>query len=165
MDREEPLILRLNRLRTLPWLAISLGLTVVGIGRAASGGHTISGLFVAGFFGIGSLALLLTVLRGPRLVLGQDGFTVETLLRSRSKTYKWSDVDQFIVARVATRTWVPGPKAVFFDFSPAYREEGAVRAIARQLAGHEAMLPLHVGPGPEDLAQLMNQWRTGRRSV
>jgi len=59
--------------------------------------------------------------------------------------------------------WIRGPgapKMVFFDYLPGVQSHQRLRSLNRTLTGHEAGLADTYGLKAEELAKLMNDWRS-----
>lgn len=135
----------------LPILLIGFAFTAIGILMIRAGES--HGWFVAAVFGVGVSAALTGLLPGSSyLELRPEGFVVCSMYH-RSRQTPWNEVDEFHVIRVTTR------KMVVFNYrTPGH---GALtRDIARGLTGVEGGLPDNYGLKAEELAALLNEWRT-----
>lgn len=143
------LVLRPKRLSQLGYFAICLAFTIGGALMIADGQW--AGWFVAGFFGLGVVALPLTILPGASyLRLTPQGFTVCSMYRHHH--FKWAEIEPCFPGVVSKR------KMVLFDLAEPGRFPRG-RAVARLLTGAEAGLSDTYGMTAEDLAALMNRWR------
>jgi hypothetical protein len=138
-------------------LALGLLFTAGGLGmiRDEQGA---AGWFCALFFGLCSLVFAVQLWPGGSyLRLSPDGFEVRLLLR-RWPLVRWERVSEFRVAAVpgAGRTVV---------YSPDPPARPGLAAVNRALVGETDGLPDNFGRSPEELAQLLNEWRRnwGRR--
>lgn len=114
--------------------------------------HRQGGWFVAIVFGLGSLVFAVQLLPGSSyLLLEPDGFTVRTLYRLQK--YRWAEVERFGVTRIG------GNKTVAFDFSGQYGKDRVARQVAAGISGYEGTLPDTYGMKPEQLAELLNEWK------
>ncbi len=52
-----------------------------------------------------------------------------------------------------------GNSMVTFEFSDSYKQQEGARAFAKGISGYEAGLPDIYGMNPQDLVNLLNQWR------
>lgn len=147
----EVLVVEGSRWKLLLALAICAMFTAGGSWMIAEGEAL--GWLVAGFFGIGGLAIVaVTLLRGaPRLILDADGFEFTAVFR-RSKI-PWSAVDEFYVMRMS------GAKMIGIAFSSAYTEMRRARAVAEAVSGAEGAIPDSYAKSPEELCALLNEWR------
>lgn len=173
----ERLVLRPSKRK---WLLILLGsaaFVLVGalmiraggsVPRAPFGDARFWGVVCVIFFGLGiplSLAQLLTA--RSSLKLTPVAFTISTLVGG-SRTVPWSDVSSFKAEVVVYRAWPLKPmKMVRFDYGPTHPVNERMRALARSVSGHDAVLPDTYGMSAEDLAVLMDGWRAryGRTSA
>jgi hypothetical protein len=151
MHSHNILILRPSKIKVGLILALCLAFTVGGGWMIH--GHRRGGWFAAIVFGLGSLICALQLLPGSSyLLLEPDGFTVRTLYRSQK--YGWAEVERFGVTRIG------GNKTVAFDFSRRYERWRMGRQVAAGISGYEGMLPDTYGMKAEQLAGLLNAWKT-----
>ena len=119
------------------------------------------GYFNMAFFGLGVLVALIQFIPGSSFVhLGPDGLTVRSMWRSTF--YRWSDIERFGVARLAT---APGERFIGLDFSASYpwRDRAkTVKKINRTLTGFEGALPDNYGWDYVELAAHLNRLREQR---
>ncbi|MCW1930315.1 MAG: GrpB family protein [Candidatus Kerfeldbacteria bacterium] len=107
---------------------------------------------VAGFFGIGILFFMVSMLPSASyLRLSSEGFEVCSLFRAHLT--RWRDVDSFTYGKLHRRA------VVMFNYSKYHKESEVLKKVARSLASTEGMLPDTYGKKAEELAALMNEWR------
>lgn len=153
MYSQNTLILRPSKIRMGLFLALCLAFTVVG-GLMIYGNQR-AGWYVVIVFGLGSLVFAVQLLPGSSyLLLEPDGFTVRALYRSQK--YGWAEVERFGV------THIGGNKTVAFDFSSEYGKGRVARRVAAGISGYEGALPDTYGMKPEQLAELLNEWKARR---
>jgi len=141
--------LRPRRLRFLILLIVSIGFCVEGLKMIQTGDHT--GWLLTVFFGAGVIIFCVTLLPGSSyLELDPAGFTVCSLFRSR--TTRWSEIDEFRVAELGTR------KSVVFNYSK-HRFEKFIQKASYVIADCEGALPDTYGLSADALAAMMNDWR------
>lgn len=104
------------------------------------------------FFGFGAVVAVLQMVTG-RLELSPRGFTLRGL--GRTSTTAWSDVTSFSVV-TPTAAWMKMVEVELADTETLRHTRAAVKAVA----GAGRLLPDMYGMKPEDLAALMNQWRS-----
>ncbi|TMC96471.1 MAG: hypothetical protein E6J05_14190 [Chloroflexi bacterium] len=137
---------------------VATGVWMINVGgpvpRAPIGDARFWGWVSVIFFGLGiPLSFIQLFSSSMYLSLTPERFTMGTLWGTR--TIRWSDVTSFTAEQVAYRS-----KMVKFDYVPANSEHSSMRAVARSLSGHDAGLPDTYGMKAEDLAALMNAWRS-----
>jgi hypothetical protein len=105
------------------------------------------------FGALGSLAASLFILfpRLSSLKLTADGFAINSLF-SNDFT-RWEDVTGFVVGSYNMN------KMVFYNYAPHYTGKKLGRKIASDLSGWEGAIADMYGISPEELADLMNQWK------
>lgn len=141
-------VLRAGRRGWLAIASVSLVLAVAGLYLAGLGERR--GVAVAGFFGLTSLlAALLCVYGHANVRLAEDGFVVGRLWRDAP--YRWTDVSPFRV--IAIR----GNRRVAFDTA---EDRGILANLARRQFGASTILPDSYGMKAEELADLLNAWRS-----
>jgi hypothetical protein len=144
-------------LRPSPWkhlalLAISAGF-VAGALLVEPANSPLKWFTVA-FFGLGVVVALVTLVPGSSyLRLEPDRMSVRTLYRTWH--VPWTDVTEFFVAPVG------GRGMVCWNYTPESTRQKRGRAVSRAIAGVEAGLPDTYGRPAEELANLLNQWRSG----
>jgi hypothetical protein len=127
-------ILRPNKWRLVPHLLLSLAFLAIGIRMIRDGAA--GGWFVAIGFGMTAAALVFLLRsQGSYLQLAPDRFTVRSLVSLRS--YRWQDIERFAVMPFGLS------KLVGFTVAP----------------GHRETIPDTYGMPPQELADLMNEWR------
>jgi hypothetical protein len=143
---------------------VATGIWMINVGgpmsQAPVGDARFWGWATAIFFGLG-IPISLVQLFSSRtyLSLTPEGFTMGTLWGSR--TNRWADVTSFVSEVITYRPWPLRPlKMVRFDYSSPSSTRPKLRAFARAVSGHDAVLPDTYGMRAEDLAELMNRWRS-----
>jgi hypothetical protein len=136
------------------WLLVLGGcLAFVAIGLWVRHDDPPWGWLGVGFFGVGALIAALVLLPGAGgLQLDSDGFEITNLFRSYR--CRWTEVSEFEVVRVPPSL----QKMVASDHARA--EDWAVARVNRSLVGRTGGLPDNYGLSHEDLAAIMNAWRT-----
>ena len=125
---------------------VAAGVWMIGEGNAA-------GWFVAGFFGLCALPAVWSLWpNASYLLLTPEGFTVKTPFRSWS--LRWDDVEEF-GAESTGRTTI-----VTFDFAPGFDGHAVGRRLNNALGFRDAGLGDTYGLSAEELADLMNEWRS-----
>ena len=127
----------------------------------------IVGWFALVFFSLAVLVALFQLLtKRSYLALTRDGFQIFGIRKSR--LIPWSEVGAFTAYMPPTLVfaWLPrrindlGPKMVLFDYRPGVKAFRRMRAMNQTLTGHDAGLPDTYGLRAEELATLMNDWRS-----
>ena len=134
------------------WILVAVGSAVfvtVGVAMFIIDGDWI-GLLCAAFFGSCAAVSVLQLWKA-RLVLTSEGFTMDGGFKSR--TYRWTDIEEFFPAQISTTTQVG------WRFLPHYEESSTLRKLNESVAGVEASIGDTFGLGADDLADLMNEWR------
>ncbi len=132
------------------FLALCVAFTIIGGLMVYN--HRPAGWFVAIVFGLGSIVFVVQLWpNSSYLLLEADGFTVRSLYRSHK--YGWADVDYFAVTRIGVN------KMVAFDFASDYEKGRRARRMAVGISGYEGALPDRYGMRPEQLADLLNEWK------
>jgi hypothetical protein len=152
------LVLRPSKRRAVLYLLLCLALTVMDVFVIVGGGKVI-GWFGVVFFGAGVLIFVVQLIPGASyLHLAPDGFVVCSLFR-KWPVIRWEDVSEFQVASVPPSRM----KMIVFDWAQAPKPQ--LRKINRALVGAGDALPDTYGLEPQELADIMNDWRsafTGR---
>lgn len=86
------------------------------------------------------------------LRLSTEGFTVRSWFVNSFTP--WTDVDRFAAEYVGLN------KIVVFNYSHAHRKNKIAKFLAQHIKGFEAALPHNYGKKAEDLANLLNQWKS-----
>jgi hypothetical protein len=148
----QSLVLRPSKEKLLLLLLLCLALTVAGADVVVTLGGFM-GWFSLSFFGLGSLIFAIQFLPGASyLELRPGGFVVSSLFR-KWPLIPWTAVGGFRVARVP-----PAQKAmVVFDKEGG--RTGLGTKVNRALVGADQGPPDTYGLQPQELADLMNQWR------
>ena len=108
------------------------------------------------FFGAGAVVFAVLLLpRSAYLRIGPEGFTICSLFRARS--LRWADVDTFQVATFHQQ--IGSRKMVVFNFSPHYQGSRRGHKLAVAISGYAGGLPDTYGMRPEELANLLNEYR------
>ncbi len=116
-------------------------------------GHEPKGWLVAGFFGVCLCVLFANALpSASRLRLDTTGFEVRSLFRT--KTYLWTDIESFGVARIG------GTVTVVFT---RRQTDSSPPATRFRLSRADGALPDRYGQSAEELSLLLEAWRTGNR--
>lgn len=173
---QDRLVLRSSTSKAV--LLLFAGLVFVGFGLLLGTGTMgflgwmavparIVGWFAVAFFGLGVLVTVVQLLiKGSYLVLSRDGFQMFGIRKSR--LIPWSEVRVFTPytppnlasAVLPRRINDLGPKMVLFDYRPEVKSFRRMRAVNRTLTGHDAGLADTYGLKAEELATLMNDWRS-----
>jgi len=128
----------------------------------------ITGWFALVFFGLAvAVALFQLLTNRSYLLLQRDGFQMFGIRKSR--LIPWSEVAAFTAVTLQNPVldllpkWIriPGaPKMVLFDYRPGVQWHQRLRSFNRSFTGHEAGLADTYGLKAEELAGLMNDWRS-----
>lgn len=141
-------VLRAGRLGGVVVAVVSLTFAAAGLYLVAQDERR--GLAVAGFFGLTALlAVAMLVYGHANLRLAEDGFAVGRIWRDAA--YRWTDVSPFEIVSIH------GSGRVGFDVPG---DHGILANLARKQFGASAILPDSYGMKAEELADLMNAWRT-----
>jgi len=173
---QDRLVLRSSRgkgvfLLSVGLLFVALGF-LLGIGTIGFPGWLgvlarIIGWFALVFFGlVVPVALFQLLTNRSYLLLRPDGFQMYGIRKSR--LIPWSEVGTFTAYSPPTLmfAWLPkrinslGPKMVLFDYRPDVELFRRMRAVNRTLTGHDAGLADTYGLKADELATLMNDWRS-----
>ena len=142
-----------SKRKVLLLLAICLSFTAAGVAMILEG-EGLSGWFVTAFFGLGLAVSLANLWPGASyLKLTRKGMECRSLFR-RWPFIPWETVGEFGVSSVSndeSRSMV-----VFNRFVPA---PPRLAAFNRGLVGKRDALPDTYGMSPEELADLLNEWR------
>jgi hypothetical protein len=148
----EPQVLRPSKHRMLTWVGVCLAFVAAGAFLMTTGEFA-WGVAAVGFFGLGAIVLAMTLLPGASfLKLEREGFEIRSLFRSGS--YRWSDVQEFRPVAIPPS----GLTLVGFNFSRDARPAAAW--LSGSVAGVEGCLPDTYGLSAEELASVMEAWRT-----
>lgn len=111
------------------------------------------GWLAAVFFGICTLAFLITLIPGSSyLKLNTENFEVCSLFRKHE--VRWDSVSEFGVFRLE-----PGGTFVGYNFRPGAEHPSGIRRFNQGLSGYEAGLPDTYGMKPDELAEVLNAER------
>jgi len=144
------------RLRPSPGKQLMLMLLCAAF--VAVGGFLVSrgdafGWVCIALFGAGMLVFLVTLLPGSSyLELRRDGFEMCSLYRKWF--VRWSDVQLFFPQRIAST------RMVCWNYLPGHAGQVRGRRFSASLTGVEAGLPDTYGRSADELAELMNAWRS-----
>jgi len=126
------------------------------------------GIGIIGFAGwLGVVARIVGWVALGFFSLRPDGFQMFGI--RNSKLIPWSQVRTFTAMAIPNPVldvlpkWARGPgapKMVFFDYLPGVQAHERLRSLNRTLTGHEAGLADTYGLKAEELATLMNDWRS-----
>ena len=89
------------------------------------------------------------------LKLNADGFVVKNLFREES--YKWSDIESFVLITKRYLGVIPIYRYVGFRFSESYRKRGIIRKASLALVGFDRNLAENYGLKAKVLAQLLEK--------
>lgn len=147
-------VLRSSPVRTVVLLAVSILVLVIGVAVVATGEQggwlaVIGGTVLTGF-------LVLLLVRPNRLELDQGFSTVSSL--GRAKRVEWRECGAFRVQRPDIDGSFRAPLQVVYDTEESNRHNLAV--VSQFVAGGSAALPDTYGMSAEDLADLLNRYRT-----
>ena len=132
-------------------LAFNLAFVVTGLILYLQGQQY--GVYVAVAFGLLALPLTMVALPGAaKLRIAQEGFTATVLYRGHLA--RWTDVSEFQIAQMA-RT---GQYVLVYD--DASLAEGSHLLSGSRYAGRNSALPSTYGLSAEELARVLNHWRT-----
>jgi hypothetical protein len=150
---DNEIVLRPSKKRAALNLFVCLGFVIVGAILARHEARIIGWLSVL-FFGLCTAVFVLQFLpNASYLRIRRDGFRFCSLFR-QSPLILWRDVSDFRVARVPPT----GHRIVVFDWQAAPNRN--VRRINRHLVDASDGLPDSYGLRPEELADLLNAWRS-----
>jgi energy-coupling factor transporter transmembrane protein EcfT len=174
---QERLVLRSSRRKAVFLLASALlfvalgflmGIGVIGFPGWLGVFARIVGWFALVFFGLAvPVALFQLLTNRSYLLLQRDGFQMYGIRKSR--LIPWSDVEAFTAVTLqnpvlyALPTWIRSrgaPKMVLFDYRPGVQWHQGLRSFNRTFTGHDAGLAGTYGLKAEELAGLMNNWRS-----
>ena len=146
-----PITLRASRRKWLLVLSISLAFVAIGVWVAPE--NPVMAWSCVAFFGL--CALVAGVNLHPNssyLVLDTNGFTFSSLFRKHS--VRWSEVQEFFPIRVSAT------RMVGWNFTPQYAAAPGLRKVSTALSGAEAALPDTYGKSVEELAELLECFRS-----
>ena len=108
------------------------------------------------FFGLGILVSIVMMLPGASYIrLYAEGCEVCSLFKKRR--VRWGDIGPLSVSTISKN------KMVVFDYSPNYTDHVSSRQLAKNMTGFEGALHDTFGMSAEELAGVMNEWRTTAR--
>jgi len=152
-ERGADILLRPDRRRIVLFFLACLGFVAIGITPIAWHGPSAIVWLCILFFGICGAAFLAQLFPGASyLHIRGNGFEYCSLFR-KSPLILWQDVSDFRVVRIPPS----GKRMVVFDWdaAPGY----GARRFNRSLIGATDGLPDSYGLRPEELAELLNDWR------
>jgi hypothetical protein len=119
-----------------------------------AGGLTFFGLICAACACFFAASLLPN---GSWLKLNQTGFTFKMWFRVT--TYRWSDIESFVL--ITRRYWgvIPISRSAGFRFSASYRKPNVARKFVRALVGWDGQLPDNYGLKAKVLVELLSTYR------
>lgn len=127
---------------------------LLGLHLDAAAAVAITGWVTCVFFGLGLVFCFVNLLPGAaELTLNSDGFTMSSLFRQKS--YNWTNVDGFAVAKVQYGFGV----TKFVGYDDLLAAESRVARANVALAGRNSGLSDTYGMSVERLADLMSAWR------
>lgn len=154
-SRFERRVLRSSRVRTMLLLVVSIFVLAIGVGVVATGEQGGWWMIAGGAALTGFLCLLLV--RPNRLELDDQGFTTVTPFGRRSRV-EWHDCGEFRVSRPDVDGSFRAPLRVVYDTEDSNRHGLAL--VSELVAGGSAALPDTYGMSAENLADLLNRYRT-----
>ncbi|MDE3201575.1 MAG: hypothetical protein KGN79_11720 [Acidobacteriota bacterium] len=151
---ENEIVLHPRKRKVALYSLLCLAFTMAGAWQIARREDLIVGWLGVLFFGLCFAVFVLQLLPGAAyLRLNSDGFRFCSLFR-RSSLILWQDVSDFRVVPIPPS----GHRMVVFDRQGAPSRK--VRRINRHLVGASDGLPDSYGLKPEELAALLNEWRS-----
>ncbi len=147
--------MRSSRVRTMLLLAVSIFVLVIGGAAVATGEQGGWWAIMGGAVLTGFLCLLLV--RPNRLELDDRGFTTVTPLGRRSRV-EWIECAAFRVYRPDVDGSFRAPLRVVYDTKDSQGHNLAL--VSQFVAGGSAALPDTYGMPADDLADLLNRYRT-----
>lgn len=148
---EKSLKLKPSLLKRLGLLAICSLFVTIGIFLVEDNSFLAWSTII--FFGLGVLVFSIHLLpNSSYLILSHEGFEVRNLYRSYFT--KWSEVKRFTVG-TSGKT-----KMVQFNYSSGHKKQSKGKLISRLLSGSEGGLPDTYGMKADQLARLMNEWKS-----
>lgn len=150
-----PTLLRPRRGKWLLLALASLAFVLAGVSLGADSLWDRAGI---AFFGLCFLVSLVTMLPGGAyLRLTSEGFTMCSLFRTH--TFRWADVEGFVVGRVLLS------RKVMVKFAGSFPRSRALRWLNVRLFGFEGALPDSYGLRPEELADLLNAYKASAQAA
>jgi hypothetical protein len=148
------IVLHPDKRRAALYLSASLAFVIIGITQVAGHKASVVGWSCVLFFGICAAVFLAQFFPGASyLRLRSEGFMFCSLFR-KSPLILWRDVSDFRVVRLPPS----GKPLVVFDWHAAPNR--GVRQLNRRLVDATDGLPDSYGLRPDQLAELMNAWRS-----
>jgi len=147
------LVLRSSKRRLALYLLVCVAFVTFSVLQVTRHQAHVIDWVCAVFFAVGATVFTVQILPGASyLTISSDGFYFCSFFR-RKPLIRWEEVAGFRVVRVPPS----GHGLVAFERHMA--EEGRVRRINRFLVGATDCLPDSYGLRPEELAELLNEWR------
>jgi hypothetical protein len=132
-------------------LAFNLAFVAAGLIMLAQGQR--HGLYVALAFGLLALPFAMVALPGAaKLVIDRNGFTATALYRGQRT--RWTDVSEFQIAQMAR-----GRQRILV-YDDATLVQGSHLLSGSKYAGRNSALPSTYGLSAEELARILNHWRS-----
>jgi hypothetical protein len=104
------------------------------------------------FFGLALLAsLFMLVTNTSYLRLTKEGFETRSIFKTSFTD--WKDVETFGVGSIERN------KMVVFNYSASHQKNAKIKQLSRDFAGFEGSVSNMYGDSPEEMAQLMNDWK------
>jgi hypothetical protein len=147
--------IRTSPWKSASWLVISLAFVIVSILGLIFPTQE-SGLLWGplAVFAAAAVVSCWLLARPLRLRLDAEGFTVSGGFQPQSRTVSWVDVGPFFIVGVGQ-----GVRMVGYDLRPGARRAGGLSRLNRALGADEA-LPQGWTLSPDQLAEVLNTWRT-----
>jgi hypothetical protein len=154
LDQSSELVLRPSTKKMAKYLLICAVFVAIGILDIYKVGASTIGWLCVVFFGLGAIVFALQFIpRASYLWITNEGFTFCSLFR-RSPVFLWHDVSDFRVASV------PPSRHPLVVFNWTAKPDRRIGRVNRHLVGATDGLPDTYGLRPEELADLMNDWRS-----
>lgn len=148
------IVLRPSKRRTTLYFLGCLGFVIIGAMQIARHEAGVIGWLCVLFFGLCVAVFAIQFIPGASyLRIRSDGFRFCSLFR-KSPQILWRDVSNFRVTSVPPS----GHRIVVFDWHAAPNR--GVRRMNRHLVDATDGLPDSYGLSPEELAELLNAWRS-----
>jgi len=148
----KPKISKMIGMFILCFVLLCLGILVLFLPGT---GSILVGIIMILLFGTGSFLSIANAFNGSYLKLTDDGFEVKFSFKKYFTN--WKDVKSFSVTPITSNRFVS------YTFSDSYNKQEIGRNIAKSLSGSEAILPDSFGKKPEELAEIMNNWKKKSR--
>jgi hypothetical protein len=142
-----------SRGKTLLYLAGSLAFTAIGVLMVADPHRGLKSWLCVTFFGLCTAVFAVLLVRPHKLILDDNGFTLDGGLRRSPRTTAWRDVETFFVYRLPK-----AGKMIGYTLMPAVRKNTMMANLARNFGGDGA-LPKGWSMSPEQMAETLNAHR------